>query len=71
MPTITVFDIKSRSHLNNAQFAYVIENLGKPMPLYELSWFRDGELCSIAVYYKDSVIVLFPTTQGILYEVNL
>lgn len=71
MATVTIKAINRQNVLSSEQFAYILQNLHKPLLLHDISWFRDGSVCCISVFWHNRIIVLFPSTNGIEYEVRL
>lgn len=56
---VTIKSIKNRYLLSNEQYAFILENLGKPILLASMWFTRDGQLEHITVYFGDTVITLF------------
>lgn len=70
MATITIKSIGRQHILSTEAFAYLIQNLGKPLALSSIDFDRDGNLQYIVVYGNGPVIVLFSDNE-VEFEVNL
>ena len=58
-PTVTIKSIKHRHLLNDEQYDFILENIGKPLQL-ATAWFdREGQLVHFAVYFGNMVITFF------------
>lgn len=58
-PTVIIKSIKNRHVMTDEEYNCILENIGKPLQL-ATTWFdRDGRLCDFAVYFGNTVIVLF------------
>lgn len=71
MATISIKQLGEREHHQSEEkYQYLLDNLNSELIIGCLSYYRDGRLCSISVFYNDTIIVLF-ASQLIEYEVTL
>ena len=58
-PTLIIKSIKNKRLLNDEQYNFILENIGKPLQLAS-AWFdREGQLVHLTLYFGDTVITLF------------
>lgn len=66
---VKINSIKSQHLLADYQFEYILENIGKPLPLECISFYPNGEVCFISIYDQESnLIILFGKNE---YEFSL
>jgi hypothetical protein len=72
MATVTIKSVKRQNILSDEEYEYIKANLNKPLQLLDLSWYKSGEVCAIAIYCDDDAcITLFVDSNGLEYEVNI
>ncbi len=57
--TVIIKSIKNRHVMTDKEYNYILENVGKPLQLATMWFDGDGRLCDFAVYFGNTVIVLF------------
>lgn len=66
---VKINSIKSQHLLADYKFEYILENIGKPLPLECINFFPDGKLSFISIYGPEGdLIVLFEENE---YEFSL
>ena len=71
MATVSISKLgKIDTHQSHEKYQYLLDNLNCKLIIGSINWYRDGSLCSLSVFYKDTIIVIF-ASQLIEYEVVL
>lgn len=72
MAKVIIKSIAKQSIMSNEDFEYIKDNIGKPLPVLSISFWRarPSVVSTLAVYTPDSCITLFPEEQGIVFEMD-
>lgn len=66
---VKINSIKSQYLLADYQFEYILENVGKPLPLEGINFYPNGEVFFISIYDPEGdLIILFEQNE---YEFSL
>ena len=57
-PIVIIKSIGAQYILDSSEYEFIKENLNKPLRLALLRWNDEGELTSVAVRYRDTIICL-------------
>lgn len=74
MASVSIKSIGKQNILTDSDFNYVKSNLNKPLQLNSIDWFDTGMVCSISFFcqnHRRRIIVLFPDSNDVEYEVTL
>lgn len=58
-PVVIIHHIGRKEVLKNDEFQFIVENLHKPLAVASMHWNKEGELCLLTLFHKDTVLTLF------------
>ena len=63
-PTVIVTSMDCQYIMEDEKYHYIIDNLGKPLPLAAIFWNEKGDLNHFAVHYGTRTICIFNTNKA-------
>ena len=68
--TVTFKNVPRAAIINYADYEWVLQRIGTPLPLFQLTFDKYGNVVTLAVHTDDSCISVF-MVAGIEYEISL
>ena len=63
-PTVTIESIDCQYVLEDEKYQYIIDNLGKPLPLATIFWNEEGVMSHFAIHYGKYTICIFNANKA-------
>ena len=58
-PKVILTKVNKQHVLSDEEYAFLLDNLNKPLPLANIWWNEEGELRHLSIHHRETVIVLF------------